>query len=155
MDIPHRFRYAFAQSMFDRLDARNPLTMKTSHGNPLVRATALAAILALFAACQEKPVPTADAPDAAAAMNEASTAATAAAAMKQYPLRGVVLEVDASAPSLLVKHEEIPGYMAAMTMQFPVDAEVAGRVKKNQTITATLVVEAGGFQLEDVKVVED
>ncbi|MGH8021201.1 MAG: copper-binding protein [Opitutaceae bacterium] len=129
--------------------------MKSFRSKTLTFAAALASVL-LFAACQEKPAATADAPDAGAAMNEAASEATAAAAaMKQYPLRGVVLEVDASAPSLLVKHEEIPGYMAAMTMQIPVDAEAAARVKKDQTITATLVVEAGGFHLGDVKVVED
>ena len=38
----------------------------------------------------------------------------------EYSVKGVVLEVDPTEKSVKIKHEEIPGYMAAMTMSFDV-----------------------------------
>jgi protein SCO1/2 len=53
--------------------------------------------------------------------------------------------------ALLVKHEDIPGFMPPMTMLFKVDAATLKAAKPDQTITATLVQTADGFALENVK----
>lgn len=59
-------------------------------------------------------------------------------AAKFHPLKGIVVEVMTDKSALLVKHEEIPGVMRAMTMMFLVDAETLGRVKKGDTITGQM-----------------
>jgi protein SCO1/2 len=50
----------------------------------------------------------------------APTADTAAAnpAQKSYPIRGEIVELDRPRQVLIIHHEEIPGYMPAMTMEF-------------------------------------
>ncbi len=47
---------------------------------------------------------------------------------KTYDVRGIVRELRVAEKEVVVRHEEIPGYMAAMTMPFPVRsmAELAG-----------------------------
>lgn len=78
-------------------------------------------------------------------------AAAPSASVVRHPLRGVVISVDAANHTALVKHEDIPGFMPAMTMQFSVDATVAKSLAPDQAITATLVQTDAGFRLEDVK----
>ena len=64
-----------------------------------------------------------------------------APAERRYPLRGEVVGIDAEKGALRIAHEEIPGYMAAMTMRFPVlDRQVLGQVEEGDEVTATLVV---------------
>jgi protein SCO1 len=50
----------------------------------------------------------------------APTADTAAAnpAQKSYPIRGEIVDLDRPRQVLIIHHEEIPGYMPAMTMEF-------------------------------------
>jgi Cu/Ag efflux protein CusF len=70
-----------------------------------------------------------------------------------HPLVGVVREVMADRQSLLVKHEEIPGFMKAMTMLLRVEPEVLSRVKKGDAIKAQLGRDADGkWFLRDVAV---
>ena len=45
---------------------------------------------------------------------------TALTEAKRYPLKGKVVAVDKAKKKATVKHEEIPGYMDAMTMDFPI-----------------------------------
>lgn len=74
-------------------------------------------------------------------------------AAQLHPLVGVVREVMADRQSLLVKHEEIPGFMKAMTMLLRVEPEVLARVKKGDAITAKLGRDADGkWYLVDVAV---
>lgn len=70
---------------------------------------------------------------------------------KRYPLKGVIVDLLADQTALLVKHEEIPGYMKPMTMLFKVDAATFKAAAKGQAITGTLVQKPDGFWLEDVK----
>ena len=69
------------------------------------------------------------------------------------PLRGVVVEVVAEKSALLVKHEEIPGVMRAMTMLLKVDANTlrSSAIQKNAVITGLLVRRDDGWWLADVK----
>ncbi|MEO7412258.1 MAG: SCO family protein [Opitutaceae bacterium] len=74
--------------------------------------------------------------------NAASTGEKAnpsvAAATGSYPLTGEILSVDAPRKVLIVKHEDIPGYMPAMTMEFVVsDADLAA-AKPGQRIRAEM-----------------
>jgi Cu/Ag efflux protein CusF len=74
-------------------------------------------------------------------------------AEKRHALKGVVTAIDADASALRVKHEEIPGVMRAMTMQFKVDAATLGSVKTGDEITALMSREEGAWRLHEVKVV--
>ena len=72
----------------------------------------------------------------------------------RYSLEGTVLVVNRDAGRLVVQHTDIPGFMPAMTMPYPVAASVnLGRIETGDRIRAVLVVEgAGSGYLEDVKV---
>lgn len=74
-----------------------------------------------------------------------------APAIKRHPLRGVVTAVVADQSALRVKHEEIPGVMHAMTMQFKVDAATLKAVKAGDAITGLLSRQGNNWVLEDVK----
>ncbi len=53
-----------------------------------------------------------------------------------HRLTGVVTNVMSERSALMVKHDEIPGFMRAMTMMFLVEPEVLAQVKKGDAITA-------------------
>lgn len=71
--------------------------------------------------------------------------------IKRYPLKGVVTGVMADRSALLVKHEEIPGFMRAMTMLFKVDAATLKAAQKGQAITGLMSRQGSDWVLEDVK----
>lgn len=89
------------------------------------------------------------------APHAATPAATGSEATAGHPLRGVVVAVVAEKSALLVKHEEIPGVMRAMTMLLKVDTSTLGAAQKGQAITATLIKKADGWWLENVQVATD
>jgi len=60
---------------------------------------------------------------------------------RQYPVKGQVLSVDADGRKLVVAHEDIPGFMPAMTMTYPVATDTAlAALAPGDLITATLEV---------------
>jgi protein SCO1/2 len=71
---------------------------------------------------------------------------------KEYKLEGQVLSVQADRKEAIVRHEEIPGFMSAMTMPYSVldEKEYAG-LAPGDLITAMLVVEPARAYLEGVK----
>ncbi len=69
----------------------------------------------------------------------------------RHPLKGVVLDIRADRGALVVKHEEVPGVMRAMTMLLKVDAPTLAAAKKDQAITGLLVRKPDGWWLEEVK----
>ena len=73
--------------------------------------------------------------------------------VKRHPLRGVITAVDVERSALMVKHEEIPGVMRAMTMLFKVDIATLKSVQKGQTITAMMSRQGDDWWLHDVKTV--
>jgi protein SCO1/2 len=96
---------------------------------------ASAALCALFAGagCARRGA------DAAA---QAATATTPGE--RRFALTGEVLRVDAKAKVLVVRHNEVVGYMPAMTMEFPVSAGDAAVARPGERIRADLVVDAAG-----------
>ncbi len=75
---------------------------------------------------------------------------------KRYPLKGVVLSVDKVNKKASIKHEEIPGYMEAMTMDFPIREDwVWGDLTVGSEVRAELVVDdaEGKFWLEKIAIV--
>jgi Cu/Ag efflux protein CusF len=93
-------------------------------------------------------------PVVAIAQHEGSAKAKASnQETKLHPLTGVVVEVMADRESLLVKHEEVPGVMRAMTMMFRVETAVLSTVKKGDAIKAKMGRdESGKWMLRDVEV---
>ncbi len=74
-------------------------------------------------------------------------------APKKHPLKGIVTALLPTESALMVKHQEIPGVMKAMTMMLTVEPEVLSRVKKGDAIAALLYRDAEGtWRLTDVKV---
>jgi protein SCO1/2 len=86
----------------------------------------------------------------------ASVALSVACATKtderSYTLQGQVLSIDAAHKSVTVKHEEIKGFMPAMTMPYEVqDVKTLNTIAPGDLINATLVVFANGAHLTAVK----
>ncbi len=71
---------------------------------------------------------------------------------RQYTLQGQVLSVAADGLEANIKHEEIKGFMPAMTMPYKAaDGQRFENVVPGDLVTATLVVVTNGAYLKDVK----
>jgi protein SCO1/2 len=71
---------------------------------------------------------------------------------KLYTLKGTILSRDASDNSLRVDHEAVPGFMEAMTMDYPVrGAKVAQLPPDKAKVEAKLHVHDERYWLTDVK----
>jgi protein SCO1/2 len=71
-------------------------------------------------------------------------------------LRGKVLSKDRAANEITVKHDEIKGYMPAMTMPYKVkDPAVVQELQPGDLIVADLTVTDRGSWLEDVRVIDE
>jgi len=75
---------------------------------------------------------------------DASESGSAGAGDENYTVRGVFVERTMNGQGIRVNHEEIPDYMAAMTMDFPVrdsmavmDFEAGDKIQFTLTLTAT------------------
>jgi protein SCO1 len=81
----------------------------------------------------------------------------APAAGPRYPLKGKVVEVDVAKRTITIAHEDIPGFMSAMTMPYVVlekDAALLRSVGPGDEVTATLVAPDSRYWLEDLVVVK-
>ena len=75
--------------------------------------------------------------------------------VRRYHLKGTVIQVDKSQQHLVVNHEEIPGFMAAMAMPYPVaDARALDELSPGDQITADVVVGPSEIHLENIVVVK-
>jgi protein SCO1/2 len=82
-------------------------------------------------------------------------AAPAGAAGQRHPIRGEVVAVDVAGRSVTLAHEEIPGFMPAMTMPFVVlerEQALLATMAPGDTLTAELVVADSRYWLEQVVV---
>ena len=113
----------------------------------LARSMAVAVLGLALAACspkaksgESKPAPSA----------EAQTV-VAPAETHRYELKGAVVSVDKAAKTLVVNHENIPGFMGAMTMPYKVkDERSLVNLAPGQHVTATVVFTGREFWLEDL-----
>src|SRR5262249_4940147 len=73
-------------------------------------------------------------------------------APKQYPLHGQILVVDTAHQQLTIKHDEIAGFMPAMTMSYPVASPklLEGRTP-GEMVTATLEVADATGRLTEIQ----
>jgi protein SCO1/2 len=86
------------------------------------------------------------------ALLAALTAACSRTSDRRFELRGQILSVSADRMEASVKHEEIPNFMAAMTMPYKVrDAKEYEGLKPGDLFVATLVVETNGAYLTGVR----
>jgi protein SCO1 len=73
----------------------------------------------------------------------------------RYQLNGVVLSVEKPERSVVVKHEEIPGFMSAMTMPYEVsDEKDLAKLSPGTEIRADLVVSGESTRLENIRVIK-
>ncbi len=77
-----------------------------------------------------------------AACKSGSTASNGSASVERYPLKGKVISVDKAAKTANIQHEEIPGFMPAMTMDFLIKEDwVWDDLRPGSEIRAELVVD--------------
>jgi protein SCO1 len=78
---------------------------------------------------------------------------TCSHAKETHAARGLVVKVDAANKSVLVSCDEIPNYMSAMVMDFPVrDPKELDALTPGTMIDFTLVVEQDSSYIEDIHV---
>lgn len=71
---------------------------------------------------------------------------------KLYTLHGTVLRLDSKDRTATIKGDPIPGWMEAMTMDYPVKDEKAWKaLRPNEVITATVEVRETEYAIYDVK----
>src|SRR5918999_5586922 len=69
-------------------------------------------------------------------------AAASCSSAKTYEMRGQILAVNREKMEILVKHEEIPGFMSAMTMPWKVQtANMLDNLSPGDLITSEIVVD--------------
>ncbi len=84
--------------------------------------------------------------------SETGTAVAGAAEEQTYPLEGRIISRDPGKNELTVDHEEIPGYMAAMTMPYQVRGQnVADLPADGTEITATVHATEEAYWISDVQ----
>lgn len=73
-------------------------------------------------------------------------------AQKHYPLTGKVVSIDLKSRTATVDAAAIPGFMEAMTMDYPIaSASDLTALKAGETISATVNVgEDGSYSLSDI-----
>ncbi len=73
-------------------------------------------------------------------------------AKQRYAMKGEVLRLKPDTRVAVVKHENIEGWMEAMTMEFPVPSpEEFAKLKEGMTITATVEVNDLHYWLTGIK----
>jgi protein SCO1/2 len=91
---------------------------------------------------------------AAACQKSAMQNQNASTEAKRYDLRGRVVAVDRAKKKATIAHDDVVGYMPAMTMEFPIkDDWVWDDLTKDAEIRAKLVVDKDGFWLEDLGII--
>jgi protein SCO1 len=117
---------------------------------PVLLLRVILGMIALTAGCARR------AAGSAAGNSKSIDAATAAqpdaSKGERYPLTGQILRVEPDRKVLVVRHDEIKGYMPAMTMEFVVGAGDLALAKPGQRIRAEMVPakDGGDFRLEKI-----
>jgi Cu/Ag efflux protein CusF len=76
-------------------------------------------------------------------------------AIPRYHLTGKISEVDRSGNYVLVQQDDIPGFMPAMMMSYPVrDPHTLDKLSAGDQISADVVVGNDGARLENIAIVK-
>jgi len=76
-------------------------------------------------------------------------------ALEVHDIKGEIVGLSAERRTLLVHHEEIPGYMPEMTMEFTIGDADFGSFKEGQRLAARMTQpEPGTFQLEGIRILD-
>jgi protein SCO1/2 len=105
-------------------------TMRTNAGGHILACAALAVLLLAASGCGKG--------------GAGAAAAPGADGERRFALPGEVVSADPARRVLVVRHNEVAGYMPAMTMEFPVSAGDAAAARPGERIRADLVVGRGG-----------
>lgn len=81
-----------------------------------------------------------------------SPAAAAEKSDERHPLTGEIVRVEADRKVLVVKHDEVPGYMPAMTMEFVVSDGDIAVARPRMKIRGEMVVPKGGGDIRLEKI---
>ena len=101
--------------------------------------TASASLAVLTTACQRQPATSP--PSAASSTNQ-----------QVFAVNGVVRELQPERKKIKIEHEEIPGYMARMTMLFDVkDANELDGLQTNDTVAFRMIVTADDGWIDQIK----
>ncbi len=68
-----------------------------------------------------------------------------------FEVRGKIVEIDASRTHLTISHEEMPGYMMAMTMPFQAASPVANSLQSGDAVSFRYVIDGSSFRIEDLR----
>ena len=72
---------------------------------------------------------------------------------ERYELKGKVISIDKSGKKLVVDHEEVPGFIGAMTMPYPVkDERLLENLSPGDQVAAQVVATKDSFWLENIVV---
>jgi len=70
----------------------------------------------------------------------------------QYPVKGKVISVDAGKPTVKLDHEEIPGLMKAMEMEYAVEnSKMLEGIKAGDQVEGQLKVENGNYTITQLE----
>ena len=102
--------------------------------------TYICLVVALSASCNKTPT-------------EPTSSQTSAPAAKRYHLKGKVVSIDKRGNMANIDGEDIPGFMGAMTMPYPVKpASELDKLAPGDVITADVVVQDDNSWLENILV---
>ena len=74
---------------------------------------------------------------------------------ERHELQGKVVSIDKAGKSVTVDHQEIPGFMGAMTMPYPVkDERLLDNLSPGDQVDAQVVADSASMWLENIVVVQ-
>ena len=77
------------------------------------------------------------------------------AAVERYTLHGTIVQLNQQNMAATIEHDEIVGWMGAMTMDFPVkDQAEWEKLQVGDRITGTVFVSSDGYHLGEIKMAE-
>jgi len=77
------------------------------------------------------------------------------AAIERYTLHGTIVQLNQQNMAATIEHDEIVGWMGAMTMEFPVkDQAEWEKLQVGDRITGTVFVSSDGYHLGEIKMAE-
>ncbi len=102
---------------------------------PTVLLAAAVALSAIVAGCQNQ-----------------SGSGTPASGAKVYDVKGKIVSLDGGKKVVTLDHEDIPGFMKAMTMEFPVeDAKVLDGLKAGDAVQGKIKSEGGSYAVTSLE----